>query len=113
MNYTVKLTEETENYAEANIVELPDVYLHFGHLNFATVWNKETGRHESVQGVDTFYGSNIGEGQSFDNWQDAIYASLYDAYQVDENLKDGDTFVVEYRGQVARFACDGIHVVKA
>jgi hypothetical protein len=113
MEYTVKITEETVNYAEAEVVGLPDVYLHFGHLNFKTVWNKETGRHESLKGVDTFYGGNTGEGSAFETWQDAIHSSLYDAFQVHEEFKDGDTFVVLYRGESARFRCDGVHVVKA
>lgn len=112
MKYTVKITEATTNYAEAEIVGLPDVYIHFGHLNFKTVWNKETGRHEIRKGVDTFYGGNIGEGHTFETWQDAIHSSLYDAFQVYEELKDGDTFVAEYRGDVAQFTCAGVHVVK-
>lgn len=111
MNYTVKLTS-IKNSAEAHIVEFPEVYLHFGHHDFKVVWNKETGRHDVVKGVDQFYGGS-GEGHSFDTWQDAIHASLYDAFQVYAELKDGDTFKVEYRGESARFRCSGVHVVKA
>jgi hypothetical protein len=106
MNYTVKLDAKG-----AEIVSLPDVYLHFGHHDFDIVWNEETKRQDVVRGVDVFFGG-MGEGSKYGTWQDAIHASLYDAFQVSEELKDGDTFVAEYRGEVARFACDGIHVVK-
>jgi hypothetical protein len=108
MNYTVKLTKDS-----AEVLEFPHVYLHFGHLDFATVWNKETGRHDIDRTVHTFYGSNIGEGQSFKTWQDAIHASLYDYFQYGEEFHPGDTFTVEYLGEQARFVCEGFHVLAA
>lgn len=110
MNYIVKLTGGS--YGVAEIVGLPDVYLHFAHHGFDIVWNKETKRQDVVRGVNVFFGG-MGEGSKFETWQDAIHASLYDAYQVDENLKEGDTFVAEYLGETARFACESVHVVKA
>lgn len=110
MNYTVKITENATNYAQADIVELPDVYLHFGHLNFRNVRNAKTGRYDSVKGVDRFFGG-MGEGSEFETWQDAIHTSLYDAYQCYDELKEGDTFLTEYRGGTKLFRCDGVHVI--
>lgn len=104
MNYTIKLDSTS-----ATILTRPDVYLHFGHLDFDTVWNADKGRHESVRGVDSFYGG-MGEGTKYNTWQDAILASLYDAYQVYDGFNTGDTFVAEYLGQTANFVCDGVHV---
>lgn len=107
MNYTVKLTKDS-----AEVLEFPHVYLHFAHHDFTYVWNKETGRSERSS-VDTFYGSNVGEGQTFQSWRDAIHASLYDYFQYGEEFHDGDTFTVEYLGETARFTCDGVHVLNA
>jgi hypothetical protein len=108
MNYNVKLCEDS-----ATVIEFPDVYLHFAHHDFATVWNKETGRHETDHTQHTYYGGNVGEGSSHKTWQDAIHASLYDYFQYGEEFHDGDTFTVEYLGQTQRFLCDNPHVVKA
>ncbi len=107
MNYTVKLDDKG-----AQIVELPEIYLHFAHHDFRIVWSPKTKRHDSVKGLDTYYGG-MGEGSSFDTWQDAIHTSLYDAYQVYEGLNDGDTLTAEYLDQTALFRCEGVHVVPA
>lgn len=107
MNYNVKLTKDS-----AEVLEFPNVYLHFGHLEFATVWNKEKGRHETDHTQHTYYGGNVGEGSRHKTWQDAIHASLYDYFQYGEEFHDGDTFMVEYLGWTALFRCDGVHVVK-
>lgn len=106
MNYTVKLTKDS-----AEIVGLPDVYLHFAHLRFSTVWDSIKGRHVVDHNVSSYYGG-MGEGSKFDNWQDAIHSSLYDAFQVEEAFHDGDVFMVRYYGKVANFRCDGVHVVR-
>ena len=94
----------------ASIEGREDVYIHFAHHYFDIVCNEETRRQESVHGVNKFFGG-MGEGSTFDSWQDALLVSLYDAYQVYEGFADGDTFVAEYFGQVCRFRCTGVHVV--
>lgn len=107
MNYTVRLTTDS-----AEVIGLPDVYLHFAHHDFKIVWNPETKRQDVVRPANTFYGSNVGEGQTYDTWQEAIHASLYDYFQYGEEFHDGDTLTVEYLGNIAHFACDGVHVVR-
>ena len=107
MEHTIEI-----NADHAEISKLPEVYLHFTHFPFAIVWNAKTRTQDVVRGVGTFYGG-MGEGSRFDTWRDAIHSSLYDAFQVYEELKDGDTFVAEYLGETARFACEGVHVVRA
>jgi hypothetical protein len=104
-NYTIKLTSH-----DAKVVGLPDVYLHFAHLTFATVWNSETKRQDIVHGINTFYGG-MGEGQQFKTWQEAIHVSLYDYYQCGEEFHDGDTFTVQFQDEQAVFICDGVHVM--
>lgn len=109
MNYTVKLTGGAHGGAE--IVGLPDVYLHFASLDFDIVWNLTTRTQDVVRGVNVFFGG-MGEGSKFDTWQAALLSSLYDAYQVRDELKNGDTFTAEFNGETAHFACEGIHVVE-
>jgi hypothetical protein len=114
MNYTVRIQTRDDKSAPAKgaeIIELPNIYLHFAHHTFDIVWNKKTERQDVVHGITKFFGG-MGEGSTFKKWQDAIHASLYDAYQVYEELKEGDTFTVTYRGKTAFFRCDGVHVVK-
>lgn len=108
MNYTVTLTDKS-----AVMDTHPDLYLHFARLTFDIVWNPETGRQDVVYGVDKFFGGNCGEGSTFENWQDAIHTSLYDAFQTSEELQDGDTITVKFGRQTAQFLCSGVHVVKA
>lgn len=102
MDYKVMVTAKG-----AQIVGLPDVYLHFAHHDFRIA---RTYGQEILHGVHTFYGG-MGEGSSFDKWQDAIHTSLYDAFQVYDELKDGDTFTAQYLGDIAWFECQGVHVV--
>lgn len=107
MTYTVTVTNNS-----ATIDQLPNEYLHFGHHDFAIVWNEETNSQDVVHGKHTFYGG-IGEGSIFDNWQDAIHASLYDLFQVSDNIHDGDRFVVTYNDSTQEYVCSGFHVLKA
>ena len=93
----------------ASIVGRPDVYIHFAHHDYDYVWNEETKRDDRIS-TNKFFGG-MGEGSSFDNWQDALLTSLYDMYQVYEGFADGDTFAAEYFGQKAIFKCQGVHVV--
>jgi hypothetical protein len=104
MDYQVILTENS-----AKIDGRPDVYLHFAKHDFRTVWNPETGRHDIVKNLPTFFGG-MGEGREYDTWQNAILASLYDCYQV-EDFKTFDTFTVEFEGETAIFECIGFHVI--
>jgi hypothetical protein len=106
MDYTVKLTD-----SEAKVLEFPGIYLHFADHDFTIVWNPKTLRQDVLKGVHTYYGSNVGEGQCFKTWQDAIHASLYDYFQYGEEFHEGDTFTVRYQGQTARFSCSGVHVI--
>ena len=95
----------------ASVKELPDLYIHFAHHDFDVVWNEETKRQESVSGVNKFFGG-VGEGSAYKTWQEAIHVSLYDAYQVSDQLHEGDTFTAQYAGETARFRCVSFHVVK-
>lgn len=104
-NYTVKLTKDS-----AEIVGLPDVYLHFAHHDYNTVWNGATQRHEVDHNANAYFGG-CGEGRKLPTWQDAIHCSLYDAFQIEDCIKDGDTFSAEYNGQTANFVCEGFHVL--
>lgn len=115
MNHKVEITKVNAdgytadgNYQSASIVGLPDIYLHFAHHNYNYVWNPKTKTQDRVD-EDVFFGG-MGEGSKFKTWQDAILCSLYDAYQCYDGLNDGDTFEVEYLGEVAHFACEGVHV---
>jgi len=96
---------------DMTITEHPEVYLHFGHHTFSIEWDESTRRQISVEGKPTFYGG-MGEGSTFDTWQDAVLASLYDAYQVNDCFHDGDMFLAEYLGERQFFVCQGVHVVK-
>lgn len=102
MNYTVKLTDKA-----ATIEALPSIYLHFAHLDFALSQDYEQ---RIIRGVNRYFGG-MGEGLEFDNWQDAIHSSLYDAFQVHDELHDSDTFTVKYNGEICEFACEGVHVL--
>lgn len=95
----------------ASVAERPDVYIHFANHGFDYVWNEETKRQERVEREKYFGG--MGEGSTFDTWEDALQASLYDMYQVYEGFQNGDTFIAEYFGQKRTFVCDGVHVVIA
>jgi len=106
-NYTLEIKA-----GHAQIVEMPTAFLYFSQHDFKTVWNKTTGRHDVVRGVNTFYGG-MGEGSSFDRWQDALHASLYDLYQTHSDIHDGSTFTATYMGETQVYRCDGVHVVKA
>ena len=86
-----------------------NVYLHFAHHTFATEWNEKTQRQDIVD-RHTFYGG-MGEGSTFDTWQRAILSSLYDEYQTNGEMKEGDEFEVTYLGETATFQCVSFHVV--
>ena len=73
-----------------------DLTLHFCHL--ALEFDEQPPH--SPNKHDKFYGGE-GEGRSFNNWQDAILCSLYDHYQVNDNLHEGDEFECTYRGKVS------------
>jgi hypothetical protein len=97
----------------AEIIGRPDVYLHFAHHDFDIVWNGKSGpefKQEVIRGVNKFFGG-MGEGSTFDRWQDALLVSLYDMYQVTDGFKDGDTFSADYRGDTQTFQCCGCHVI--
>lgn len=87
-------------------------YLHFAHHDFVIEWSNTTNRQEVVRGKNNFFGGLIGEGNVYDSWQDAIQCSLYDLYQMDGGIIDGDTFVVTYLGETVEFRCEGIHVLR-
>ena len=55
----------------------------------------------------TYYANN----EEFAFLDSALHAVLYDQYQTNELLKDGDILVCEYLGETYRFKCQGIHVV--
>jgi hypothetical protein len=57
-------------------------------------WNDQTKRYDIVPGDTFFPGIDVGCGLS--TWHDAIRASLYDLFQLDDRFKDGDTFVATY-----------------
>lgn len=85
--------------------------LHFGHHDFRYIWDSVAKRDVKTN-QHTFYGG-MGEGSEFDNWQDAVLASLYDAFQVYDELKDGDEFIATYNDETRRFRCvEKIHVVE-
>jgi len=86
----------------------PNSYIHFGHLR--SEWTDDYPAKKLDKPVDKFYGG-MGEGQEFDNWGDAMLVSLYDQYQVNENMKDGDIIVASYQGEVKTFMCQHVHVV--
>ena len=52
------------------------------------------------------------EGGDFDMVTDndqKMHEALYDLYQCNDNLKDGDTFTLD---EVVVYRCEGVHVVK-
>jgi len=124
MNYNIKIetTKDARCPAREAVVEgllSTDIFgedcrtlLHFAHHTFDIVWNEVERRQVTVNGVNKFFGG-MGEGSTFSTWQQAILSSLYDLYQVSDNLKDGDTFTATYLGETATFICDGVHVVRA
>jgi hypothetical protein len=111
MNYhiTIELDERTKLACDASIAELPEAYIHFAHHDFTYEWNPKT-RSEERLSVDTFFGG-MGEGRSYSRWQDALLGSLYDLFQVDENLIKGDTFTATYLGETETFLCYSVHVL--
>lgn len=92
------------------IKELPDLYIHFAHHDYSWEWNPAT-KQEERKSVNKFFGG-MGEGSTCNTWQDALLLSLYDAYQVSDQLHEGDTFTAQYAGETARFRCVSFHVVK-
>lgn len=96
--------------AENLMGEKEALTLHFGHL--VSDWSDDYPAKKLAQSVHKFYGG-MGEGAEFETWQDAVHASLYDAFQVYSELKNGDTFIAVYQDEIAKFVCQGVHVIAA
>ena len=117
MNYSLQLNPNGESSYHEFSPSFPSEFMpevpaavYFAHHDFSVEYNEETGRQDIVRGKETFFGGN-GEGRKFDNWIDAIHVSLYDFYQCDPTIKEGDTITVKYKDETKVFIAKGVHIL--
>jgi hypothetical protein len=112
MNYHIKieLDPKTNLARGAEIVELPKLHVHFSHHDYDIVYNQTTHRQDIIRGQHKFFGG-MGMGHGHRTWQEALLSSLYDLYQVSNQLYEGDTFEATYLGRTQVYRCVSFHVM--